>query len=236
MLSHFSFEIKYPDFLEHWRIFATQVRTSKNLQIFFFHFKHFPKTNLFFESDERRPEFFRFFEHARVKSERLWHYYLKFAVVGFPIVTIMMAGFSVLLSQWIKQDFDFDYLYLPYKLSWVKKINSLFPFLPIYSFLLNVNSVKCSMGSKNASWILRSDRFFSFPWRRILAYKWFNFVAICFDFLVSSSIFTLFLCVSSKIRLPRKTARCEAQSLWIDRFSQHDQRVSFNWKCKFPLT
>lgn len=66
-------------------------------------------------------ESFRFFQDANNKSERLWNFYFKLVVAGFPASTFSLAAVLVVLCRLTNKGFDVDYLYMPYKLRWVNQ-------------------------------------------------------------------------------------------------------------------
>lgn len=83
---------------------------------------------------DKNNESFRFLTHANDKSEWTWHIYLKYILTNFVIGTLMTAFVSVVLSWFIKGQFNTKFVYRANKFMWVN---------------LTINIVRCICFSLN---------------------------------------------------------------------------------------
>lgn len=77
--------------------------------------------NILYSNLDANNEYFRYFQQANDKSERLWNFYFKLVVAGYPAITFSLAAVLVVLCRVTNKGFDIDYLYMPYKLRWVNQ-------------------------------------------------------------------------------------------------------------------
>lgn len=177
---------------------------------------------------------YRLLAQTNHKCEWLWKFYFKYVMGGYCGNLLLASVCSVLFCLIFIGSIDRDFLFMPYRLMWVK-----LSLCPIGVRHFNENTLilfsppspspppkKFTMGSRNANRILGWNIFWHNQRPTILSSKRCHSVAVYFNVLFSSRIFaniSMFIAQIGSTQWSRQSQKAHLQSNSI---SQHNQRVS----------